>query len=137
VQREDQQMSYADMCHPRRRTKTKTGLAFVDSHICRQVSALDVVSLREPLVTQRCNALIGLFQYNLSVSVYALRRRAIAILFFNVLLPVLVGGGIYSLWRSKALLVFDWYRWAGLYAPLLAFRSEVVGARHFIPDPVL
>lgn len=93
--------------------------------------------MREPLVTQRCNALIGLFQDNSSVSVYALRRHAIYVLFLHVLLPILIGGGIYSLWRSKTLLVFAWYRWAGLYESLLAFRSEVVGARHFIPGPLL
>ena len=58
-------------------------------------------------------------------------------LFFHVCFPIILGAGIYSLWRSKRLLVFTWYGWLGLQAPLLALRANLAGVRHFLPDFVL
>jgi hypothetical protein len=58
-------------------------------------------------------------------------------LFCHVCLPIMLGAGIYSLWRSKRLLVFTWYGWLGLQAPLLALRANLAGVRHFLPDFVL
>ncbi len=58
-------------------------------------------------------------------------------LFCHVCLPIILGAVIYSLWRSKRLLVFTWYRWFGLYAPLLTLRANLASVRHFLPDFVL
>jgi len=60
-----------------------------------------------------------------------------ASLIWHVCFPIMLGAGIYSLWRSKRLLVFTWYGWLGLYAPLLALRAKLAGVRHFLPDFVL
>jgi len=35
------------------------------------------------------------------------------------------------------LLVFTWYGWLGLQAPLLALRANLAGVRHFLPAFVL
>ena len=58
-------------------------------------------------------------------------------LFCHVCFPIILGAGIYSLWRSKRLLVFTWYGWLGLQPPLLALRANLAGVRHFLPDFVL
>lgn len=58
-------------------------------------------------------------------------------LFWHVCIPIMVGAGIYSLWRSKRVLVFTWYGWLGLQAPLLALRTSLAGVRHLLPDFVL
>ena len=55
----------------------------------------------------------------------------------HVCIPIMLGAGIYSLWRSQRLLVFTWYGWLGLQAPLLALRDKLAGVRHFLPDSVL
>lgn len=55
----------------------------------------------------------------------------------HVTLPVLVGGAIYSLWRSKTLLVFTWYKWVGLETPLLALRADAAGIKHLLWRPIL
>jgi hypothetical protein len=59
------------------------------------------------------------------------------LLFCNVCFPIILGAGIYSLLRSKRLLVFTWYGWLGLQAPLLALRANLAGVRHFLPAFVL
>ncbi|MDR3723608.1 MAG: hypothetical protein P4K83_03875 [Terracidiphilus sp.] len=66
-----------------------------------------------------------------------LKRAPYTFLFANVILPVLTGGGIYSLWRSKALLVFTWYRWVGLNGPMLSLRAYLAGVKHLIPGFIL
>jgi hypothetical protein len=65
------------------------------------------------------------------------KRARFIFLFVHVILPIFVGAGIYSLWRSKALLVFAWYRWFGLYAPVLTLRAHFANARHLIPGMIL
>lgn len=65
------------------------------------------------------------------------RRFASGFLFAHVLLPVLIGGVIYSLWRSKTLLVFAFYRWIGLDEPVQALRLQLASFKHLIPGPVL
>lgn len=55
----------------------------------------------------------------------------------HVVLPVFTGAAIYTLWRSKLLLVFAWYRCVGLYEPVLLLRSHVDNAKHLIPSPIL
>jgi hypothetical protein len=54
-----------------------------------------------------------------------------------VYLPILIGGGIYSLWRSKQLMVFRWYRWVGLTTAVEIARERLAGIKHFIPAPIL
>jgi hypothetical protein len=66
-----------------------------------------------------------------------LKRAPYIFTFANVILPVFTGGGIYSLWRSKSLLVFSWYRWVGLYGPMLSLRAYLAGVKHLIPGPIL
>lgn len=65
------------------------------------------------------------------------KRAPFIFLLSNVIFPVFIGAGIYSLWRSKALLVFAWYRWAGLYGPMLTLRAYFAGVKHLIPGPIL
>ena len=65
------------------------------------------------------------------------KRTPFIFLFAHVILPVFTGAGIYSLWRSKALLVFTWYRWVGLYGPMLSLRAYLGGVKHLIPSPIL
>lgn len=64
-------------------------------------------------------------------------RFPFAFILVHVFLPVVIGAAIYSLWRSKALLVFTWYRWIGLYGPILSLRGYFAGAKHLIPGPIL
>lgn len=64
-------------------------------------------------------------------------RLAAVFFIVDVVLPVLIGAGIYSLWRSKTLLVFSWYQWAGLYTWLSTLRAHVAGMKHFIPSALL
>ena len=54
-----------------------------------------------------------------------------------VVLPVLAGAGIYTLWRSKNLLVFTWYRWVGLSPWVMDLRREAARVRHIIPGVIL
>jgi FtsH-binding integral membrane protein len=49
----------------------------------------------------------------------------------------MTGAAIYSLWRSKTLLVFTWYRWIGLQGLILTLRAHAASARHLVPDLVL
>jgi hypothetical protein len=65
------------------------------------------------------------------------KRASYIFLFVHVILPVFIGAGIYSLWRSKALLVFAWYRCVGLYAPMLTLRAHFAAAKHLIPGIIL
>ena len=58
-------------------------------------------------------------------------------LFGHVCVPILLGAGIYTLWRSKRLLVFTWYGWLGLTTPVMAIRAEAASVRHFVPGFVL
>jgi hypothetical protein len=58
-------------------------------------------------------------------------------LFWHVCFPITIGATIYSLWRSDRLLVFTWYGWLGLKAPLLVLRANLAGIRNFLPDFVL
>jgi hypothetical protein len=64
-------------------------------------------------------------------------RDAVAFVILNVILPILLGGGIYTLWRSKTLLVFEWYRWAGVEEPVFALRAYAAPIRHLIPSAFL
>jgi hypothetical protein len=65
------------------------------------------------------------------------RHVATAFFFVHVAFPIFCGTAIYSLWRSKTLLVFTWYRWADIYAPIMSLRSHVSGFRHLVPGPIL
>jgi hypothetical protein len=65
------------------------------------------------------------------------KRAPFIFLFAHVVLPVFIGAAVYSLWRSKALLLFAWYKWAGLYGPVLSLRAYFAGVKHFIPGPIL
>ena len=65
------------------------------------------------------------------------RRLPNVFLSAHVLLPVLIGGAIYSLWRSKTLLLFTFYRWIGLDQPVQALRVQVASFKHLIPGPIL
>lgn len=59
------------------------------------------------------------------------------VLLCHVGLPIVIGAGIYTLWRSKRLLVFTWYGWLGLHTQLLTLRANVASVRHLLPDFVL
>jgi hypothetical protein len=54
-----------------------------------------------------------------------------------VVIPLFIGATIYTLWRSKTLLVFAWYRWAGLETLVMSMRKEVAGFRHLLPGVFL
>jgi hypothetical protein len=54
-----------------------------------------------------------------------------------VVTPIFIGAAIYTLWRSKSLLVFTWYRWAGLEAPVMLMRRDVASFRHFLPGVIV
>jgi hypothetical protein len=57
--------------------------------------------------------------------------------FIHVVLPVVVGAAIYTCWRSRQLLVFSWYRAAGLLGIVVKLRLLVAPLRHFVPNPIL
>ena len=42
---------------------------------------------------------------------------------FNVILPILLGGLIYTLYRSKNILLFDWYNYLGVSQNIIQFRK--------------
>lgn len=65
------------------------------------------------------------------------RRLVVQTVILHVVFPVAVGAAIYTLWRSKRLLVFDWYRWAGWQTAVSVVRADAFGLRHLIPGPVL
>jgi len=65
------------------------------------------------------------------------RHFAAAFFFVHVAFPIFCGAAIYSMWRSKTLLVFTWYRWADFYTPIMSLRSHVSGVRHLVPGPIL
>lgn len=58
-------------------------------------------------------------------------------LFCHVCLPIILGAGIYTLWRSKRLLVFTWYRCLGLGPLVISIREGAASMRHLIPAFVL
>lgn len=62
------------------------------------------------------------------------RSRMVIALCCHVLLPVLIGAGIYTLWRSNGLLVFEWYRWAGVYEAVEAVRRQSSSLQRTIPS---
>lgn len=68
------------------------------------------------------------------------RRGSMAtlmVLWVQVIFPVLVGAGIYTLWRSRRLLIFVWYRWAGVGGLVFQARIHAAYAKHLIPSPIL
>jgi hypothetical protein len=65
------------------------------------------------------------------------RHLSVVFLVINVFVPILIGAGIYTLWRSKTLLVFKWYRWVAIDTPMLSLRSYVSPARHLLPAAVI
>lgn len=54
-----------------------------------------------------------------------------------VIMPILIGGAIYTLWRSRTLLVFALYRWVGLEPAIMALRKDVGPFRHLVPGVLL
>ena len=54
-------------------------------------------------------------------------------LFLVVVMPLFLGTSIYTLWRSKTLLVFTWYNWAGLESHVMAIRRGAAPFRHLLP----
>jgi len=42
---------------------------------------------------------------------------------FNVIFPILLGGLIYTLYRSKNILLFDWYNYLGFSQNIIQFRK--------------
>jgi len=56
---------------------------------------------------------------------------------FFVVVPIVSGAAIYTFWRSKTLLVFTWYRWAGVEAPVMSLRKNLAGFRHLLPGVFL
>src|SRR2546429_9694493 len=65
------------------------------------------------------------------------RRFVVQTVMLQVVFPVAVGAAIYTLWRSKRLLVFAWYRWAGWQDAVSVAREDAFGLKHFVPGPVL
>ena len=53
--------------------------------------------------------------------------------FLLPILPLLAGGGIYVLWRSPSLLMFQWFDSLGLSSPIFAMRVEAAGLRPHLP----
>jgi hypothetical protein len=51
----------------------------------------------------------------------------------HVALPIVIGGGIYTFWRSPNLLVFSWYKCFRVYGYVLSIRHAFLPARPFIP----
>lgn len=65
------------------------------------------------------------------------RKKRYVFFSIHAVLPIFMGAAIYSLWRSKTLLVFAWYRWIGLEGQVSALRTHTAAFRHFIPGPIL
>ncbi len=57
--------------------------------------------------------------------------------FLNVIVPLILGGGIYLLWRSSSLLMFEWVRAIGGQEILKNVRANTIEYRIFIPEPIL
>jgi hypothetical protein len=55
----------------------------------------------------------------------------------HVLLPIIIGGGIYTLWRKPTLQMFMWYRELGLETTIAHLRELAADTRHSIPYWVL
>jgi hypothetical protein len=55
----------------------------------------------------------------------------------HVLLPLLVGASIYTLWRSRHLLVFGWYRATGLGHLVEYVRHVAYPFRSAVPQVIL
>jgi len=63
-------------------------------------------------------------------------RRRLSI-FFAIIFPLLLGGGIYLLFRSKSLWMFAWAEALGWEGALTAAREWARPARPWLPDWVL
>lgn len=64
-------------------------------------------------------------------------RRSAWRAFFNVLLPIIIGAGIYTLWRSPHLLVFHWFDQVGLIHFVERARQVASIYRSSIPQIIL
>jgi hypothetical protein len=67
----------------------------------------------------------------------SVRHRTKLALSLHVVLPVLIGGGIYTFWRSNRLLVFTWYRWLGLSVWVRSLREQASAAKHLVPGSIM
>lgn len=54
----------------------------------------------------------------------------------HVALPVAIGAGIYVLWRTQRLPVFDWLTWAG-FSGVVEWLRQVAPAASALPDWVI
>ena len=52
---------------------------------------------------------------------------------FHIVLPIIIGGLIYILWRDPNLLMFDWFRAVGFEPPLVWLRTETAPVSRFLP----
>src|SRR5690606_36662183 len=62
----------------------------------------------------------------------SLKNKTFQIL-LHVLLPIFVGGLIYLLFRSKSLIMFNWFDTIGILDLIQTFRNYFIGIKEIVP----
>ena len=66
-----------------------------------------------------------------------MKKRKVKFILINIILPIVVGGIIYILFRQDTLIMFNWLHNLNLYDLILALRAALSKYIIFIPDWML
>lgn len=72
-----------------------------------------------------------------SIPITGFRPKVSLLIAVHVVAPVLLGAMIYTVWRTRTLLVFSWYQTLGLNTWIIEARHYGSNSRHLIPNVVL